>query len=296
MAIRRHEMTQSGTLRIFKDAVAIVTGGASGLGRVLGEGLARRGAYVVLADLQKDLAEEVADGIRSRGGKADAFLLDVKDFGAVESLVNETAKAHGRLDYIFNNAGIAVGGEARYYKMDDWYHIYDVNLRGVTHGVQAAYQVMLRQGFGHIVNTASMAGLLPTPFTVSYGTTKHAVVGLSTSLRIEAAEAGIRVSALCPGYIRTAILEGGGKYGRIVQEASPETQKKLADMTRPMDLSLFADKVLPCVARNDAIIVVPWGYRIVWWLQRLSPAIGLFIARKMFERVRKEMGPPPALE
>ena len=282
-------MTQSGTLRTYKDAVVIVTGGASGIGRALGEGLARRGACVVLADLQKDLAEEVADGIRSAGGKADAVYLDVRDFSAVENLVNETAKTHGRLDYIFNNAGIAVGGEVRHYKIDDWDYIYDVNLRGVTHGVQAAYQVMLRQGFGHIVNTASMAGLTPTPFTVSYGTTKHAVVGLSMSLRVEAAEAGIRVSALCPGFIRTAILEGGGKYGRIVQDVSPETQKKLGDQTRPADVNAFAGKALQAISRNVAIIVYPWWYRIVWGLQRLSPAIGLFLAKKMFEETRKQI-------
>lgn len=288
-------MTQSGTLRTYKDAVAIVTGGASGIGRALGEGLARRGACVVLADLQKDAAEEVANGIRSAGGKADAVYLDVRNFSAVENLVNETAKTHGRLDYIFNNAGIAVGGEVRYYTIDDWNYIYDVNLHGVTNGVQAAYQVMLRQGFGHIVNTASMAGLTATPFTVSYGATKHAVVGLSMSLRVEAETEGIRVSALCPGFIRTAILEGGGKYGRIVQDVSPETQKKLGDLTRPANVNAFAEKALQAIARNDAIIIYPWWYRVIWWVQRLSPAIGLFLSKKMLEETRKQIksaGPP----
>ena len=281
-------MTQSGTLRTYKDAVAIVTGGASGIGRALGEGLARRGACVVLADLQKDAAEEVADGIRSAGGKADAVYLDVRDFSSVEGLVNETAKTHGRLDYIFNNAGIGVGGEVRHYKMDDWDYIYDVNLRGVTHGVQAAYQVMLRQGFGHIVNTASVAGLMPTPFIVSYAATKHAVVGLSTSLRVEAAMDGIRVSAFCPGVIRTPILTGG-KYGRILDDLPEEKQMALWEQLRPMDVNKFAEKALRAVARNQAIIIVPGWYRIIWWLQRLSPAFGLIFAKKLLEETRKQI-------
>src|SRR5439155_13844601 len=103
----------------------------------------------------------------------------------------------------------------------DWHKVFDVNLRGVVNGVQAAYPVMLRQGFGHIVNTASVAGLLPTPTIVSYCAAKHAVVGLSTSLRVEAAEAGVRVSVLCPGAIKTPILEGG-KYGKMLQPLPPE--------------------------------------------------------------------------
>ena len=279
-------MTQSGTLRTYKDAITIVTGGASGIGRALSEGLARRGAYVVLADLQKEAAEEVAGGIRSAGGKADAVYLDVRDYSAVENLVTETAKIHGRLDYIFNNAGIGVGGEVRHYKIEDWDYIYDVNLRGVTHGVHSAYQVMLRQGFGHIVNTASVAGLMPTPFTVSYAATKYAVVGLSMSLRVEAATDGIRVSAFCPGVIRTPILTGG-KYGRILEDIPKEKQMALWEQLRPMNVNKFAEKALRAVARNEAIIVVPGWYRIMWFLQRLSPAFGLFFAKKMLEETRK---------
>ncbi|MFQ5458710.1 MAG: SDR family NAD(P)-dependent oxidoreductase [Myxococcota bacterium] len=286
-------MSGTGELRVYKDAIVIMTGGASGIGRALGEALGRRGAHVILADLQKDVAEEVAGGIRSRGGKADAVHLDTRDFAAVENLVNETAKTHGRLDYMFNNAGIAVGGEVRYYSIDDWNYIYDVNLRGVTNGVQAAYPIMLRQGFGHIVNTASMAGLTPTPFIVGYGTTKHAVVGLSLSLRVEAAEAGIRVSALCPGFLRTNIIKGGGKYGRVVQDVSEEVQDKLAEKTRPADVNAFAVSALRALARNRAIVVYPWWYRIIWGLHRLSPAIGLFLAAQTFAATRKEVGPPP---
>ncbi len=189
---------KSSGMRTFDGAVAIVTGGASGIGRALAEALAGRGATVVLGDLQAELAEEVASGIRSRGGAATATELDVADYSAVERLVRAAAENHGRLDYIFNNAGIGISGGIDLYQLEDWYRVLDVNLRGVVHGVHAAYPVMCEQGFGHIVNTASMAGLITTPMMVSYIATKHAVVGLSTALRIEAKAKGVNVSVLCP--------------------------------------------------------------------------------------------------
>src|SRR5688500_1348694 len=107
-------------LRTYKDAVAIITGGASGIGRALGEELARCGAEVVLADLQTELADEVAAGIRAKGGKARAVGLDITDFSAVGRLVHDTMAASGRIDYLFNNAGIVVAGEAHHYELQDW--------------------------------------------------------------------------------------------------------------------------------------------------------------------------------
>ena len=195
-------MAHVDSLRTFEGAVALVTGGASGIGRAIGESLARRGARVVLADLQVDLAKEIAARIKENGGQATALALDVTDYPATSQLVQNTYQSLGRLDYVFNIAGIGIVGEARYYAIEDWCRVLDVNLRGVVHGVHAAYPIMLRQGFGHIVNMASGAGLWPSPFVVSYCASKHAVVGLSTSLRIEAAAARIRVSVLCPGAVR----------------------------------------------------------------------------------------------
>jgi NAD(P)-dependent dehydrogenase (short-subunit alcohol dehydrogenase family) len=272
-------MARDGGLRTFDGAVAVITGGASGIGRALGEALARRGAAVILADLQADLAEEAAAAIRGGGGRATAAALDVADFPAVERLVRQTVEVHGRLDYLFNNAGIGVVGEARYYDIKDWDRVIDVNLRGVTNGVQAAYPVMLRQGYGHIVNTASLAGLVPFPTVVGYCAAKHAVVGLSTALRVEAAAAGVRVSVLCPGPVRTPILEGG-KYGKMVQPVPPELLKAHWERQRPMPADQFAAAALRAVARNRAVIVLPSRWKLFWWLNRLSPSLVLSLGSR----------------
>jgi NAD(P)-dependent dehydrogenase (short-subunit alcohol dehydrogenase family) len=217
-------------IRIFNRTTGIVTGGASGIGRGLAEELAKRGCEVVLADRQIELAEEVASKTCTSGRKARAFNIDVTDFMAVEQLVQETVERTGRLDYIFNNAGIGIGGNVNLYGIEDWNQMMDVNLHGVINGVQAAFKVMMAQGFGHIVNTASLAGLMPSPGNVAYATTKYAVVGLSNSLRAEAAQLGVRVSVLCPGFVRTAILEGGGKYGKMLIDLSPEQHRKMLEM------------------------------------------------------------------
>jgi NAD(P)-dependent dehydrogenase (short-subunit alcohol dehydrogenase family) len=283
-------MESDKSIRIFDGATAIVTGGASGIGRGLAEELARRGCEVVLADLQVELAEEVASGIRVSGGKAKAVKIDVADFSAMERLVRETVKSTGRLDYMFNNAGIVIGGPVSRFDIEDWNQIVDVNLRGVINGIQAAYGTMTAQRFGHIVNTASMAGLMVGPGNVAYTTTKYAIVGLSKSLRAEAAEAGIRVSVICPGVVRTPILEGGGKYGKLLIDIPPEEFRRMWEKLKPMSPNVFAEKVLNSVARNKAIIVVPSWWNLFWWMNRLSPSLGISLAQRRFQKVQKELG------
>jgi len=283
-------MESNKTIRIFDGATAIVTGGASGIGQALAEELAKRGCEVVLADLQIELAEEVASEVNASGGRAKAVKIDVTNFSAMEQLVQETVKRTGRLDYIFNNAGIVIGGSVILYGIEDWNQIVDVNLRGVVNGIQAAYKVMMEQGFGHIVNTASMAGLMPGPGNVAYTMTKHAVVGLSKSLRAEAKQMGVRVSVLCPGVVRTPILEGGGKYGKMLVDIPPEQIRRLLEKLKPMSPDLFAKKVLNSVAKNKAIIIVPTWWKLFWWINRLSPSLGIFLAQKRFQKMQKELG------
>jgi NAD(P)-dependent dehydrogenase (short-subunit alcohol dehydrogenase family) len=283
-------MSADKRIRTFAGATAIVTGAASGIGRALAEELAKRGCGVVVVDLQVALAKEVASGISAAGGKARAVKLDVTDFPAMKKLVKATVKRFGRLDYIFNNAGIVIGGGVDLYGIADWHRVIDVNIRGVVNGIQAAYRIMREQGFGHIVNTASMAGLMPGPGNTVYTMTKHGIVGLSLSLRGEAALMGVRVSVICPGVIRTPILEGGGRYGKMLIDVPAEEMRRLFEKLRPMPPHLFAKKVLDAVAKNKAIIIYPRWWRIFWWINRLSPALGISLAQKSFERNLKKLG------
>lgn len=263
---------------------ALITGGASGIGRAIGEAMAERGATVVLADRQIDLAKEVAAAICGGGGKAEAAELDVRDASAFVSLAKDVKERHGSIDYFFNNAGIGVGGEVADYDRAAWDDVLDVNVRGIVYGINAVYPIMVQQGSGHIINTASMAGLIPGPGMGSYTTSKHAVVGMSKGLRIEAQRHGVRVSALCPGVIRTPILTGG-RYGRSVgRKLAEDKMAELWERVRPMNVDAFALEVLKDVARDEPFIIVPRWWKAMWAVQRLSPKLGLWLMSRAHAR------------
>jgi NADP-dependent 3-hydroxy acid dehydrogenase YdfG len=269
--------------------VALVTGGASGIGRAIGEELAARGCEVVLADRQASVSEEVARGIRERGGRASAVSLDVRDRGAFERVVRDVVARSGRVDFLFNNAGIAVGGEVSSYRPEDWDDVYDVNLRGVSNGIQAVYGHMLARRSGHIVNTASMAGLVAAPGNVSYSATKHAVVAISKALRVEAKRHGVRVSVLCPGAIKTPILSGG-KFGRTNFEGLDRDKiLSLWAKARPMDPAVFAKKTMDAVLRDTAIIIVPSWWKAAWYLDRLSPSLSMRVWSVFLDGLRRDL-------
>ena len=145
----------------FKDRVTFVSGGASGIGRGLCEELGRRGAAVIVADLDHPGAAAVAAGIEQAGGRAEAIRLDVADQDALRAALVAVQNRHGRLDFVFNNAGIATFGEARDQALPAWRKVLEVDLWAVITGSLAAYELMREQGHGHIVNTASLAGLSP---------------------------------------------------------------------------------------------------------------------------------------
>jgi NAD(P)-dependent dehydrogenase (short-subunit alcohol dehydrogenase family) len=273
----------------YSGKVAIITGGASGIGAALARALGARGAEVVVADRQGKLGDEVAEKIRGAGGRAVAAEVDVRQLASMAKLVADTVARAGRVDLFFNNAGIAVGGEMDGYAPKDWDDVFDVNLRGVAYGIQCVYPVMIRQRSGHIVNTASMAGLVAPPGSGSYVGAKHAVVGISRSLRVEARRHGVRVSALCPGAIATPILTGG-KYGRV--DALGVGNDKILEMwsrVRPMNVDVFAGKVLRAVERNQEIIVLPSWWKALWYADRLSPALGSWLSERALARMRAEL-------
>lgn len=255
--------------------IAIVTGAASGIGQALAGALVARGDTVVVADIDKDGAERTAGDLSERGpGAATAAVVDVRDADAVQALVDQTRNRHGRLDLMANNAGIAVGGETRELLLAHWDRVIDVNLRGVVHGVHAAYPVMIEQGAGHIVNTASLAGLLPSPGATPYAMTKHGVVGLSLSLRVEAAEHGVRVTAVCPGVVDTPILDKGGPDDL----PKPSMMGHAREFFRHVQPRFYApdrlaQDILRGIDRNTALVIAPASARVAWYLWRYAPLV-----------------------
>ncbi|MCJ0764399.1 SDR family NAD(P)-dependent oxidoreductase [Variovorax terrae] len=255
----------------WQGTTAIVTGAGSGIGRALTLALARRGVQVVATDVNDAAVQQVA---AEGGASVRGEVLDVRSADAVRAIVEATVDRQGRLDYLLNNAGMAVGGETDDIQQVAWERILDVNLRGVIHGVLAAYPQMLKQGFGHIVNTASLAGLVPGPLLTPYAMTKHAVVGLSTSLRIEAATRGVRVSALCPAAIETPLLDSKGAPDLPAPIWVPDMRRFLTRLAGPPHpVAAFAEEALDAIERNQAIIVVPGRARVAWRLARLFPGL-----------------------
>jgi len=254
------------------EKVAIVTGGGSGIGEGLCHELARRGARVIVADINSAEAGRVATAITGLGGQATASTVDVSRAEEVARLVEETDTAYGRLDYMFNNAGFAIGGDFRDLTLDHWHRVLDVDLYGVLHGMQAAYPVMVRQGFGHIVNTSSAAAFFAAPGNAPYCTAKYALVGLSLSLRLEGIDLGVKVSCICPGFVRSNVYRNAEVAGMTLPAGVPREQVAGAP-AKMMEPERAARVILDGVARNKALIIFPaairWGRR----LDRLFPGI-----------------------
>lgn len=286
-------------VRTFQGSVSIITGGASGIGRAIGAELAKRGAgEIVIADLQASLAEEAADGIRRAGSRATVVELDVRDDAAVQRMVADVKQASGRIDYVFNNAGTGVMGEAHLLEKRDWDLTLDINIGGVVNVIRAVYPRLVAQGYGHLVNTASVAGLIGSPFLSAYVGSKHFVVGVSKSMRIEAARHGVRVTALCPGAVRTPLLTGGS-IGRSVYTMTEERRLAWWERFRPGDAAVFAKETMDLVAKNEAVIVLPKHNRIGVALFRMVPGLEEKVLSKIHAKTladfpEMERATPPA--
>lgn len=211
---------------------AVVTGGAAGIGRAMAEAFAAEGMHLVLADVEVPRLEEAAAALRAGGSRVLTMPCDVSQAEEVEALADRAYAEFGRVDVVCNNAGVATGGPVWQHTLADWQWVLGVNLWGVIHGVREFVPRMLAQGGpGHVVNTASLAGLVTGPFMGIYNVTKQGVVALSETLHKDLAITGapIHVSVLCPGFVRTGIADsdrnrpggdagGGGLSGHPMQD------------------------------------------------------------------------------
>lgn len=255
--------------RKFQPAVSIVTGAGSGIGRAIAAELVRRGSHVVVADLDGEAARRTASAL---GASASAATVDVADADAVRALVDGVVAEHGRLDVMVNNAGVAIGGLLEELDERHWSKALDVNLRGVINGVTAAYPHLRAQHDGSILNTASLAGLIPAPAMLPYTTTKHAVVGLSTALRAEAASQGVRVSVLCPGFVDTPLLDDVYAAPASFPAGSVRARVRLMQ-PRFLTPEETAKRAVDGLAANKAVIPVGLLAHLMWRLLRYAPPV-----------------------
>lgn len=264
----------------YRNKIAVVTGAGSGIGKAVAGLLGRCGARVHCADIDGAAAAATAEGI----GNAAAHTVDVADAGAVSGLAEAVYAADGRVDLLFNNAGIGYAGRVAETAPRDWRRLLDVNVMGVVHGLHAFLPRMQAQdGPSHVVNTASAAGLIAPPFLGAYAATKHAVVGLSQSLAIELKGTPVKVTILCPGVINTPIVARSGMSGEMSAR-----QAHVIDYYERKGASpdKVAADLLADVRRGRLFCLTP---RLEvgggWLLQRLSPRLAAFLLRASVKTV-----------
>ncbi|MFJ9855623.1 SDR family NAD(P)-dependent oxidoreductase [Streptomyces sp. NPDC101150] len=255
-------------------SVAIVTGGASGIGQALCHALAERGVLAISADLTPAPA----------GPLRESVILDVTDAQAVHDTYHDIFDRHGRLDAVFSNAGIAVCGTAEELDLRHYQHAMDINFHGVLNSVQAAYPLMIRQRHGHIINTASIAGLTAFGGLGPYTASKHAVIGLTMGLRAEAARHNIRVSALCPSLVDTPLLTrlNPDLPATRLSRIGPALLDRLHPRPYPPDR--LARYTLRRLRGNPAVIIAPFRARVVAAFARHTPALTVALIQHLAAR------------
>lgn len=240
--------------------VAVVTGGGSGIGLALARAFAAQGMKVVLADIE-DAALEKAVAEMPEGAEVEAVTCDVSDAAQVDALRDAALDRFGAVHVVCNNAGVGSGGLAWEVPLEDWNWVLGVNLMGVVHGIRAFTPLLIEQGEGHVVNTASMAGVTSPPFMAPYNASKHAVVTLSETLYADlqiSGVTGVGVTALCPGWVRTRIHEsarnrpGARSTGDVDVDADGGNMKSAVEgfIANGLDPDHVADLVVDAVREN----------------------------------------------
>jgi NAD(P)-dependent dehydrogenase (short-subunit alcohol dehydrogenase family) len=261
------------------EQVALVTGAGSGIGRATAIELALAGARVAVTDIDAENAGSTAREITAAGGVAQSFRMDVSDTDQIAQ-VSESVREHlGDPAILVNNAGIAVGGDFLDTSDDSWSKIVSINLMGVVHCCRVFIPRMVANGKpGHVVNVASMLGYTAARGVSAYCATKFGVVGFSACLRAELAAQNVGVSVICPGVVRTNIINAG-----ILESDDPDIEERRQTIQafyerRNYPPGRVARAIVRAIRKNRALVPVTPEARLSWYLQRLSPSLARLIA------------------
>jgi NAD(P)-dependent dehydrogenase (short-subunit alcohol dehydrogenase family) len=266
---------------VFNGKSVIVTGAASGIGKQIALQTGAAGASVLVTDVAEGI-DDVAAEITAAGGTARAMKVDVSDREQLTAAVDGVVDEFGSLDYIFNNAGVAIFGEFEKVTLDDWDKIIDVNLKGVAYGTKLAWDQMVKQRSGHIVSTASVAGLVPVPLQAHYVATKHAIVGMHKTLELEAPDHGIKTTVFCPAFIETGMIENNTLRGSL----EGTDARKLMPL-KPLGADEAVRRLLDAIANDKKIVITPFYGRLGWWIERLSLPLSQKLHRFTLGETRK---------
>ena len=248
---------------------AIVTGGASGLGRALCERLARDGYLIAICDIDLTGAAETLARVVAAGGSGRVEPLDVTDPAAWQALRERLEHDWPQLDLLVNNAGVVVSGDVGRCSLDDWRWIVDANLWGMIHGCHVCVDWLKRNPRGsHVINTSSLAAIGSFPGMAAYNVTKAAVVSFSETLHAELRRHRVGVTVLCPSFFPTALLDNG-------RFTSPAEQRiARAEFTRTkLTAEKVADAAVRAMARKQLYVILPAKARVLWWIKRLAPRL-----------------------
>jgi len=258
-------------MRDFAGKTAFVTGGAAGIGLALGRAFAQSGMKVMLADIETDALQAAVKSLREISPDIGGTICDVADAASVERAAQAAFDAFGKVHVVCNNAGVAAGGGIDHISLDNWRWVIDVNLMGVLHGIKSFLPHIRAHGEGgHIVNTASMAGMQGGLGLSPYGASKFAVVSMSEGLNLQLKPHGIGVSVLCPSYVRTRIGESGRnrpeRYGQSqpLDPASPAAAMVAAiaeNIQAGLDPAFVAARVLAAIREDQLYIFTHLGMR-----------------------------------
>ena len=258
-------------MRDFAGKTAFVTGGAAGIGLALGRAFAQSGMKVMLADIEADALQAAVKSLQEISPDISGTICDVADAASVERAAQAAFDAFGKVHVVCNNAGVAAGGGIDHISLDNWRWVIDVNLMGVLHGIKSFLPHIRAHGEGgHIVNTASMAGMQGGLGLSPYGASKFAVVSMSEGLNLQLKPHGIGVSVLCPSYVRTRIGESGRnrpeRYGQSqpLDPASPAAAMVAAiaeNIQAGLDPAFVAARVLAAIREDQLYVFTHQGMR-----------------------------------